>query len=60
MTTGWRAELNWNLEIVQNGQRILTLLSWMLPVGNLLLKESFSVNFHDLKVVLTTETEIKF
>jgi len=43
-----------------NGQRILNLLCWTLPVGNMLLKESFSVNFHDLKIVLTTETEIKF
>ena len=58
-TTGWRAELNWNSEIVQNGQRILILLCWMLPIGNMLLKESFSVNFHGLKIVLTAETEIK-
>jgi hypothetical protein len=31
----------------------------MLPIGNMLLKESFSVNFHGLKIVLTAETEIK-
>jgi len=31
----------------------------MLPIGNMLLKESFSVNVHDLKIVLATETEVK-